>query len=149
MQLKPFLQERWYGFLSFRVVASCHWVIVPDVSRQRGGLVLNRRNVLEELDTSDNWRWGHYGLASDAASNPEITKPQTREKDVFKTSAVSKKCSEKEKRQPRHLTLDESLTQQLLRDKNNAATNCKLPLSVNTGSAVRFTVYVLSRSLTL
>jgi hypothetical protein len=45
----------------FRDVTPCHWAIVPDVSR-RGGLILKRRNV-QELDTSDNWRWGHYALS--------------------------------------------------------------------------------------
>jgi len=69
------------------------------------------------------------GLASEAASNPERTKPQTRKTDVFKTSAVTKKCSEKEKRQSRHLTLDAFLTERLLRDKKmqplTASCHCK------------------------
>jgi hypothetical protein len=57
------------------------------------------------------------GLASHAASNPERTKSQTLKRDVFKTSAVTKKCSEKGEKQSRHLTLDAFLTQQLPREK--------------------------------
>jgi hypothetical protein len=39
----------------FRDVTPRRWVIVPDVSR-RGGLILKRRNIQEEQDTSDNLR---------------------------------------------------------------------------------------------
>jgi hypothetical protein len=54
-------------------------------------------------------------LASNTASDPERTK-QTCRTDAFKTWAVTKKCSEKEKKQSVHLTPNTFLTHQLLRE---------------------------------